>query len=71
MTQELRIKCSPEQEDVIVDHVLYDGPLGLQPDERAWMLYQARKIYPDCRIQHVILDIENAEWILTIQTKIK
>jgi hypothetical protein len=64
----LTIPCSPEQTDVIADHLIYDAVLGVQPDERAWMLSQARKQHPTCKILKADLDLENAEWILTLDS---
>lgn len=64
----LRVPCSPEQEDVILDHLLFNGELGVQPDERAWMLAQARKQHPACQILSADLDLESVEWILTLRT---
>lgn len=63
----VEIPCSPEQEDVIADHLFYGGELGVLPDERAWMLSQARKLHPDCRILAAELVIESATWRLKLQ----
>jgi len=65
MSTELRVPCSPEQEDVIADHVLYDTELGMLPDERAWILSRIRKI-TDAKIISANLDIVKAEWVVTI-----
>jgi hypothetical protein len=62
----LVIKCSPEQIDVIGDHYLDGSELGVLPDERHWMLAQARKIQPSCRILSAELDAPNGTWILQI-----
>jgi hypothetical protein len=64
---ELRIPCSPEQEDVIADHAMFNAPLGILPDEKAWMLSRARALHPGCKILAADLDIENASWVLTIE----
>jgi hypothetical protein len=66
--QFINIPVSPEQEDVILDHVAYGKPLGIQPDEKAWMLSQARKLHPSCRILSADLSIGDAEWNLEIET---
>lgn len=63
----LTIPCSPEQEDIIADHLIYKKELGVLPDERAWMLSYARKKYPACRILGANLDLENACWELELQ----
>lgn len=66
---ELRFKCSPEQEEVIADHALSPGsePLMIQPDERAWIVANARKRVPGCRIKAADLDIENGMWVVEIE----
>lgn len=63
----IHIPCSPEQEDIILEHALGRGQLGVLPDERAWMLAQARKQVPGCRVLSADLDVENARWELTVQ----
>lgn len=62
----LTIDCSPEQIEVIADHLLEGKELGLLPDERAWMLTQARKTYPTCRITAAELNLGDATWTLTL-----
>jgi hypothetical protein len=63
----ITVPCSPEQEDIILEHGLGRGQLGVLPDERAWMIAQARKQQPGCRIIGADLDIENATWVLTVE----
>lgn len=62
----LIIDCSPEQMDVIGDHLLEDKELGMQPDERSWMLAQARKQYPRCKIISADLNLYDGTWTLEI-----
>lgn len=62
----ITIDCSPEQMDVIGDHFLEGKPLGMQPDERHWMLAQARKKMPECKIISADLDVMNGHWILEV-----
>jgi hypothetical protein len=64
---ELRFRCSPEQEEVIADHLLLGHELGMQPDERAWILAQVRKVYPDGRVVSADLDLAYAEWVVQVQ----
>lgn len=61
-----KIPCSPEQVEVIADHLLDGKELGLQPDERNWMISMARKKYPGCRIKSADLNIIDAEWTLEL-----
>ncbi len=65
-TKTIVIDCSPEQLDVIADHLFYNKELGVLPDERAWMLSQARKQHPQCRIVSADLDIGNGTWTLQL-----
>jgi hypothetical protein len=58
----IRFPVSPEQEEVIADHLLLGGELGMLPDERAWIKAQASKRAPNRKIKSADLDIENAEW---------
>lgn len=62
----LRIPCSPEQEDVIADHLFDERPLGMQPDERAWITSHVRRQYPQAKIVGADLDVAGASWIVTI-----
>jgi hypothetical protein len=64
---ELRVPCSPEQEDVIADHLFEDAELGMLPDERAWIIAQVAKRVGDAKILSADLDIGSAEWIVRIQ----
>lgn len=65
----LTIPVSPEQEDVITEHVFNGGELGVVNDEKAWMLNHARKKYPGCKIVAADLNIPTLEWDLTIEEK--
>lgn len=63
----IRFPVSPEQEEVIADHLLLGSPLGMQPDERAWIRAQVAKQAPGKRIMSADLDIENAQWVVEVQ----
>lgn len=65
----LTFKCSPEQEEVIADHALSRGreELRMQPDERAWILANARAQVSGCKILAADLDIENGVWVVDIE----
>lgn len=62
----IRIQCSPEQEDVIGDHLITGKPLGMVPDERAWIMAKVRKV-STAKIASADLDMVNAEWVVTLQ----
>lgn len=63
----IRFPVSPDQEEVIADHLLLGRQLGMQPDERAWIKAQVAKLAPGKRITSADLDIENAEWVVEVQ----
>lgn len=63
----INFPVSPEQEDVIADHLLLGKELGMLPDERAWIKAQVRKRAPNYRILAAELDLESAEWKVTVQ----
>lgn len=67
----ITIDCSPEQMEVITDHFLEGKQLGMQPDERAWMLAQARKQNSAFRILSADLDEHNGKWILEVTVEPK
>jgi hypothetical protein len=61
---ELQIPCSPEQEDVIADHLISGSALGILPDERAWIISYVRKQYPTAKIKSADLDLSEAIWLV-------
>lgn len=63
----LTIPVSPDQEDALVDHVLYGSELGMVPDERAWMMAHVQKAHPGCKIIAADLDLLLAVWVLTLE----
>lgn len=64
---EVKIPCSPEQEEIIFDHAINNGPLGILPDERAWILNNVRKLGHHGKIQSADLDLTEAQWVVSIQ----
>jgi uncharacterized membrane protein YkoI len=72
MKKEISFKCSPEQEEVIADHALSAGreEMKIQPDERAWILANARSLEPNCKVLAADLDIENGMWYVDIETTV-
>jgi hypothetical protein len=55
--------------EVLADHFLDDKGLGMQPDERHWMLAQARKQFPNCKILSADLIATYGEWDLEIDPR--
>ena len=68
MIMSLIIPVSPDQEDVIADHVLNGAELGMMPDERHWMIAHAQKMHWGCKILSADMNIEDAQWTLTLET---
>lgn len=60
------IPCSDEQIEELFDYSLKGGALKIMPDEKQWMIANVKKKYPTYRIVSANLNIENAEWELTI-----
>lgn len=69
MTKKIEVACSPEQADIILDHLIANEKLYMRQDERAWMQAQLDKIERGLRIMSATLDIQNSCWILEIETK--
>lgn len=65
----IRVPCTPEQEDVIADHLIHGRELGILPDERAWIRQQVNKQEPSARIVGAELDLENAVWVVKTVTE--
>ena len=65
---DVKVPCSPDQEDVIADHLFSGRPLGMQPDERAWIIAHVRKEHPTARVVAADLNIADAEWLVTVTT---
>ena len=66
MQQELRFPCSPDQEEIIADYLLFGAELGIPPDEREWMRAKVAKDHAGWAILSGDLDLENAEWVVQI-----
>jgi hypothetical protein len=64
----LRIPVSPEQGDILFDHAMNKGTLGMNPDERAWIMAGVQKLQPGCKVEKADLDIENGEWVVDVTT---
>lgn len=58
----IQVPCSPEQEDVIAESLLYGKELGMVPDERAWILNHVNRKFPNSRVLNADLMIEDAAW---------
>jgi hypothetical protein len=56
------IPCSPEQAEVVADHLLQGQELGILPDERAWMIAYVAKHHGGRKILGAELLLGDAEW---------
>lgn len=65
----LTIPVSPQQKDVILYCVMMDQEIGMVPDERHWMVGQARKVHPTAKVLGADLNLESMEWDLSIEVK--
>jgi hypothetical protein len=63
----ITVPCSSMQEETIAQHALGLCELVVFPGERAWMVDQARKQVPNCRVVGAHLDIENGRWNLEVE----
>lgn len=64
---EIRVPCSPDQLDVIESYLLEGTELGMQPDERAWIIANVRKQHPSARVVGADLDLAEGEWVVQLQ----
>jgi hypothetical protein len=63
----LIVPCSEMQKETIAHHALGLGDLVMFPGERTWMVEQARKKVPHCRVVGAHLDIEQGLWVLEVE----
>ena len=52
---------------MIEEHLLSRAQLGMQPDERAWILAQVNKVHPGAKILSADLNLENAAWTVELR----
>lgn len=62
----MQVPCSPEQEDVIAESLLYGKELGMVADERAWILACVNRAYPNARVLNANLMMEDAAWYVKV-----
>lgn len=65
----VKIPCSPEQKEIILDHLQYGHELGMEVDERHWMVNQLDKLKPGYKITKADLDVETCSWTLNAVPK--
>jgi hypothetical protein len=69
MIHEFRIQCSEDQLDIIEDFLVSGGELGMQPDERAWIIAHAKKKYPTGKVIGADLDVVEGEWAVKVEVQ--
>ena len=63
----ITIEASRMQQETIAHHALGLGELVMFPGERAYIVDQARKQIPNCRVLSAHLDVENGRWDLEVE----
>ena len=63
----ITIEASLMQKETIAHHALGLGELVMFPGERTYMVEQARKQVPGCRVTAAHLDVENGRWELEVE----
>lgn len=59
--------CSLEQELLIEEHLLKNARLYVIPEEMPRLQRIVRQLYPGHRIAHGEIDLENVQWVLTLE----
>jgi hypothetical protein len=65
LAKSITVPCSPEQEDILADHLLFNQELGILPDEKAWILSSVRKHYPNAKILNAELQLDEGVWLVS------
>lgn len=68
MQETITIPVSPDQLEVIADHLLEGKELGMVPDERVWMYKQVHRQHAGAKILSADLEVFEGTWVLKIQT---
>lgn len=55
------------QQETIAHHALGLGELVMFPGERAYIMEEARRKVPGCRVTAANLDVENGRWELEVE----
>jgi hypothetical protein len=64
---QLKIPCSQDQLDVIEEFLLHGLELGIQPDERAWIIAHVKKQHPTGRVTSADLNLAEGEWVVQVE----
>lgn len=63
----ITIEASLMQKETIAQHALGLCELVMFPGERNWMVLQARRQVPGCKVKSANLDVENGRWELEVE----
>ncbi len=67
-TKVVNIPCSPEQIEIILDHLIYEEEIGMERDEKVWILNHVRRDHPGSKVLGANLNQGELLWEVTIQT---
>ena len=62
----IEIPCSQDQLDIIENHALNDGELGMDRDEKIWIANHVRGKHRNAKILSAHLNIEDGVWEVQI-----
>lgn len=65
-TKVVNIPCSQEQIEIIIDHLAYGSELGMERDEKIWILNHVHKNYPGSKVLGANLNQGELLWEVTI-----
>lgn len=66
-TRVIVLPASFAQAEEVTEHHLRGGPVIIVPGEKEMLVRAARRKFPGCRVVGADLDVEKAEWSVTIQ----
>lgn len=62
----IRVPASFEQAEEIMEHFLSGAPIKILSSERPRLIRTAQRQFPGSRITNAELDVETADWQLTL-----
>jgi len=63
----VNIPCSQEQIEIILDHLAYGNELGVERDEKIWILNHVKKEHHGNKVLGANLNLGELLWEVTIQ----
>ena len=62
----IQVPCSQDQMDIIENHALNDGEMGMDRDEKIWIVNHVRAKYRNAKIIRAHLNIPDGLWEVEI-----